>query len=255
MKLTRKENSSLFYLFTLFIALIFAIFFCIPHKSGKDTKPNYEETLASSGFTSVINLESSYSELYTFSDGNIYVADKTVTFSKGASLKSGAAVLYIKGWNSVYAYGEDAHEAITLYSQYSSGKNAKGATAGIEIGSNATLIIVGNGYLYAYGGDATSGANGAGGSSGEVQIDYNRMYCGKGGGGGGGGGGAAAGIGGNGGNGGAGGISRVGPGFVTCYSVDNSRRDGHSGGDGENGANCGSIGTLYALGSVYISAS
>ena len=140
MKLTRKDNSSLFYMFTLFIALILAIFFCIPQKSGKDTTQNIKEVKASSGFTNVIQV---YSTTYTGSaDRGVFGMRSSYiyrimedTFLVRASMKdtNGIVVFYIpKG----ITFEIDATD------YYDGG-------AAVEVPSGSKLIVVGGGKLIA----------------------------------------------------------------------------------------------------------
>lgn len=199
---------------------------------------------------------------YTLEPGKMYIVRTSmeITALHGNGLNvapkgSGQApILYIPAGVKLTVTGADA-----------SGRT--GAGAGIYVPSNAELIITGAGILEATGGNAGSGENGQNGQNGGNYIgsdaadwkdwgsllgshDENMVWSGAGGRGGNGGGGAAAGIGGIGGQGGQGGngAAAVGGGDTT---VDGDGGDKYNGG---NGAAGGSMGKVYIMGTVNVTA-
>lgn len=208
-----------------------------------------------------VNIDQSVGAGYTLYPGNMYIVrgDMTLTATSGnglnvATIKSGeqAPILYIPAGVTVTVKGADA-------------TGTTGAGAGIYVPSNAELIITGAGTLYATGGNAASGGNGENGQNGGNYVgndaedwkDWttltgqhaeNMTWSGAGGRGGNGGGGAAAGIGGMGGQGGQGGqgAAAVGNGDTTV--------DGKGGTKGSDGAPGGSMGKVYIMGTVNVTA-
>lgn len=132
------------------------------------------------------------------------------------------------------------------------GKTSGGA--GLHIPSNAKVYIIGEGTLDARGGSAGAGSGGSSGSSPSVDNSDDDGYGGAGGSGGNGGGGAGAGIGTKGGSGGSGGSG----GGKTNFSYDRHKNYrwyyGSSGSSGGSGNSSASMGTLYVLGNVKVTA-
>lgn len=134
---------------------------------------------------------------------------------------------------------------VTLTLRGANGSNAIGGYAGLRIPSTSTLVLVGEGGLSAYGGNAGNGGNGTNG--GDYWRDYDDYESGAGGNGGAGGGGAAAGIGGCGGKGGTQGTS--GPLKKGSWK---DAMAGDAGGNGGNGTAGETMGELYALSSITV---
>lgn len=128
----------------------------------------------------------------------------------------------------------------------------QGAGCAISVPSSSTLIITGEGRLDVKGGDASNGGNGGNGGNGWLSVSQNKGAGGKGGNGGYGGGGAAAAIGGYGGNGHA---EQQGPDGNTRTTnhneYDGMGNEGYASKRGDNGA---SMGTVYILGTVQVTA-
>ena len=223
-----KVNKQIFlYIFAIIIA--FSLLCISLFISGNFIKEN--SMGASTGFTNVIDLDSSYSYRKSFVNKYVYKATKDVTFSSGAYMSSGTAVLFIASGVTVTATG-------------SVGK------AGIQVGPSCTLIIVGDGNLIAKGGNGGNGSNGGKGSDGYINKSGNgNFWGGNGGAGGSGGVGAGSGIGGSGGAGGAGGLG----GTCSNYSCDKGNDYwGGKGSDGKKGSDGQSMGTVYILGNVEV---
>lgn len=129
-----------------------------------------------------------------------------------------------------------------------------GANPGIYLPSNAKLVVMGEGTLIAYGGNAGNGARGSNGTNAYDSGDY--IYSGTSGAGGGGGGGAAAGIGGYGGAGGTGGYGVGGVSKkVATHNDDGYNNNRNAGGSGSRGGTgTSSYGKLVVLGKATVKA-
>ncbi len=116
------------------------------------------------------------------------------------------------------------------------------------------MIFVGEGRVEAYGGRGYAGGNADSGSSGHVDNSSDSGYGGRGGNGGYGGGGAGAGIGTSGGYGGNGGSA----GGTTSFSYDRHKDykwyNGSSASSGGTGSGSSSMGNLYIMGKVSVTA-
>lgn len=149
------------------------------------------------------------------------------------------AVIYIAKGCTLTVRGGDA-------------SGSEGAGCAISVPGSSTLIITGEGKLDVKGGDASNGGNGGNGGNGWLSVKENRGAGGKGGNGGYGGGGAAAAIGGYGGNGHA---EQQGPEGNTRTSnhnvYDGMGNEGYASQPGDNGA---SMGKVYILGNVQVTA-
>lgn len=177
----------------------------------------------------------------SLSSGVYYVMDNTTytgsAANSGLRIASGATVyIYVAPGKTLTATGGNA-----------SGRS--GAGAGIEVPSNATLVLLGEGKVVAKGGNAAKGGDGETGTAGYASA--NNYRGGSGGAGGYGGGGAGAGIGGAGGYGGYGG-SATGNGS-TLSSGDNNY-DGVRGNNGGSGGNGNAGGTVYVLDKIQLTA-
>ena len=208
--------------------------------------------------------------VYSVTDNNNNLESYNQKFSFGAqgndndnaiNIRSGAkVVLVLEDGAKIGAYGADGL----------SGKRTGGG-AGINIPSNSTLIITGNGTVYAYGGNGTAPTDARSGDSGHLSKGDSYYYGGSGGYGGNGGAGSGAGIGGRGGSGGAGGNGGVyyhssedgktvkdsyTDTWITASNCSRSAGDngGQDGKRGEPGGNGGSMGTLYVCGKVTVQA-
>lgn len=167
----------------------------------------------------------------TASNPGIYYITKDVTYGSSSSGKNG---LIISG--TVYLY-IPAGKTLTVY-----GGNGSGATPGkaaIKLSQGNTLVILGEGSIKAYGGNAGNGSNG--GKGGNASISGTSTRPGAGGSGGAGGGGAGAGIGTDGGNGGS-----ASKGGFSPVADTGGQKDGISGQNGNVGATAANTGTLYA---------
>ena len=186
----------------------------------------------------------------TLTTGEYYVAPDTTLELRGGTAKSG---LVISGTVTIYI---PANSTLRVYGGNASGTS--GAGAGIEVASGNTLIVTGEGKLYATGGNGASGSSGGSGGNATWGDDKN-SYIPANGNGGNGGGGAGAGIGTKGGNGGtAGGYVH---GFSSLSSnsayskywgstwTDDFKNENHVGANGPNGGNGKSA---VACGNVYI---
>lgn len=182
-------------------------------------------------------------------DTGIYVLLNNLTVNHSLRIKSNATVtIYIK-------------KDVTLSATGANGSGRTGGKAGVYVPSSSTLIVTGEGSLYARGGNAAGGAsgtaNGVGSRSNDAYGASSYSSGGDGGAGGDGGGGAGAGIGGDGGTGGAGAsakdaISHKGSnGESGDGTLKAAGLDGNRGGDGYSGSACGNV---YALGAVKITA-
>ena len=171
-------------------------------------------------------------EFRTLKDGRVYTFGENVEFNAPATesamtVESGATVtLVIPKGVTVTLKGGDAN-------------GQTGAGAGIEVPSNAKLIVCGEGTLNATGGNAAGGAYGAQGEPASCNESTEYITSASGGHGGGGGGGAGAGIGGKGGNGGAGGAG--GRAVTSYWEAVVSGEDGGNGTGGTAGATCGTV--------------
>lgn len=152
----------------------------------------------------VINITEGSTSGYTMTDGNTYVIQNSVSFSNSTVGGSGMTV---EEGATVVLY---VPAGVTLTAKGTVGTNGAnggsfvsvtGGGAGIRVPETATLIITGEGIINTSGGNAGNGGRGGNGGSGSLTP----IRGGVGGYGGQGGGGAGAGIGGCGGAGGSGG--------------------------------------------------
>ncbi|MDL2295127.1 hypothetical protein LJC60_11030, partial [Ruminococcaceae bacterium OttesenSCG-928-D13] len=178
--------------------------------------------------------------------GNYRVAssvniNESGTATNGLVISSNATVnLYIPSGITLKVYGKNS-------------SGSAGGGAAIYLGSGATLVLRGEGALYAAGGNGGSGADGKSGKSGNVSNSGNgSFYGGDGGNGGAGGGGAGAGIGTNGGAGGTFGNGGAGAPEKSCYP-DNSTQ-GIEGKLGSGGGSSATAGKLYVVDTVTVTA-
>ena len=176
--------------------------------------------------------------------GNYYVEAGTTLTLRGSTGSSGLKVatnktltIHIPAGSTLYVYGGAA-------------SGTTGAGAGIEVNSGSTLIVTGEGKLYAYGGKGANGANGGNGENANY-VDDGTSYIPDGGYGGAGGGGAGAGIGTKGGNGGSGAGWTRGFNGGLYKKTDNFMDINYS---GPNGAKGGNGTSANACGAIYISA-
>lgn len=134
-----------------------------------------------------------------------YIITKDVLFTGDAQKRSG---LKVQPDSKVII---EIKKDVTLTCQgFDSENTVLGGGAGIEVPESSILIITGEGYLNAYGGNGSSGFDGENGQPGAFSTkDHGRIYAGAGGNGGEGGGGAGAGIGGCGGEGAIGGTGGI----------------------------------------------
>ncbi|MBR4972810.1 MAG: hypothetical protein IKY59_07555, partial [Oscillospiraceae bacterium] len=177
----------------------------------------------------------------TLQAGEYYVEPNTTLELRGGTGKSGLKVadnatvtIYIPESSTLKVYGGAA-------------SGTTGAGAGIEVNSGSTLKITGAGKLYAYGGNAANGSNGAKGDDADW-VDDGNSYIPDGGYGGAGGGGAGAGIGTKGGNGGSGAgwtLGFYGGRRQNTNSFMNANHSGQTGGNGSNGASANTCGAIY----------
>lgn len=214
----------------------------VTDKNGKYIAANGVTSSAASNQGTVLTANSWRQQLtsgaYCVTD-NLSITGENIGAS-GLTIASGAVVyLYIAKDKTLTVTGHDAN-----------GRNGGGA--GICVPSNATLIILGEGYLEANGGKAASGGNGEAGGNAYASGSSKYYYGGYGGAGGYGGGGAGAGIGGTGGAGGAGTGNR--PSGGTCYSGDSGNYSGYEGYGGNSGNPGTSGGTIYILDTVTVTA-
>ena len=130
----------------------------------------------------------------TLNSGIYYITQDKVLDNRNSSnnaLKiNGNVYLYIPKGVTLYAYGGG-------YGQSTSKVTTNGGYAGIYVPKGSTLHLLGEGTVWAYGGNAGAGANGGAGGDGSSSGKESN-YSGAGGKGGSGGGGAGAGIGTNG---------------------------------------------------------
>ena len=148
--------------------------------------------------------------------------------------KAGGSGLTIQG--TVYLFVASG-QTITCKGANAGGQT--GAGAGIELTSDNSLFLLGQGNVNAIGGNAANGANGANGT--DAGWDSNNYWSGTGGNGGNGGGGAGAGIGTRGGDGGQGGDGAANK--TSAWSTSG----GGSGAAGTAGATAGGMGELYVV--------
>ena len=179
----------------------------------------------------------------TLQAGEYYVAPDTTLKLTGGTGKSGLKVadgatvtIYIPANSKLYVTGGAA-------------SGTTGAGAGIEVNIGSTLKITGAGELYAYGGKAANGSNGANGDAADW-VDDGRSYIPDGGYGGAGGGGAGAGIGTKGGAGGSGtgwtlGFSSITNRYQDTEGFVNTNISGRRGSNGGNGASATACGAIY----------
>ena len=176
---------------------------------------------------------SNVGEHRTLQDGNTYVFAEDVEFAaeictSALSVADGATVEI------------RVSEGVKVKLTGGAGDGTAGAGAGIEVPTNATLVISGAGELTAIGGAGGGGANGMQGGAGVTGRDDNYSTTSSGGVGGAGGGGGGAGIGGAGGaggdQGGAGGSA-----FRAGYRDPVPGHPGLPGKPGASGGGCGAV--------------
>ncbi|MBO6121160.1 MAG: hypothetical protein J6Q49_04800, partial [Kiritimatiellae bacterium] len=206
---------------------------------------------ARAGFTSIYTLGSGDAGR-ELANNTVYKVESDLTLTNtgtgpGLSVASGAtAVLYIK-----------KGATLTVNGGNSNGTSA--GDAGIRVLFGRTLVVTGGGKLVATGGNAANGADGGswrcnadwGGSAdaGSSHVDST-----GGGNGGNGGAGASAAIGGYGGSGGSGGAGGNGFRVKTKSDSDVVSWDGNGGSSGSNGSDGQTMGTLYVLGNLTLTA-
>lgn len=225
-----RTNQSLLQRFVALLIAILAIGVLPSSAATREIK-----YLQSQSGTSGITLSGNY-YYYVISDVTISGKD----CCNALQVESGAtAVIYIAKGKTLTVSGGNAY-------------CEKAAGCGIEVPSNSTLIITGEGSIVASGGNAADGGNGADGGAGWINYGANRGAGGSGGAGGYGGGGAAPGIGGVG---GSGAQKRQGPDGITRRSdFDVFDGVGLAGNDCQPGQNGAAMGTVYVLGKVAVNA-
>ena len=202
---------------------------------------------ATSLWGAVVNITEGSSSGYTMTDGNTYVVQNSVAFlnstagGSGMTVEEGASVvLYVPA-------------GVQLITTGTAGSGKTGGGAGIRVPETSTLVITGEGTIYATGGNAAKGGNGATGEAGSTPTANGSGTSGAGGAGGNGGGGGGAAIGGVGGTGGdsgsgATGITRNNTSLFKFYGNGNVGNAGQKGSAGE------SMGNVYLLGNVHLMA-
>lgn len=160
-----------------------------------------------------------------------------------APTSAGASGLSVKAGKTVAIH---IPKGVSLTLRGAAGSGRIGGGAGMRIPSDATLILVGEGKLTAQGGKS---GNAVKGGDGEDYFKDDKV-TGAGGSGGDGAGGAGAGIGGSGGTGGKGGAG----GDRSSGSGSTPDAEGNDGSSGDAGSDGGSMGVLYVLGGVRVSA-
>lgn len=179
-------------------------------------------------------------------DGVVYTvsSDMRVQTTGGTSpycvAEGGTAVIYIQ-------------TNVTMTVKGGNASGMRGATPGIEVPSTSTLVVIGGGTLVVNGGAAADGYNGSG--AGSPSLSSESSKAGRGGAGGDGGGGGAAAIGGRGGDGGVGGrLPNDTPELQTSWLNNNYDQSGSEGINGLHGTDGGTMGNVYILGSVTVTA-
>lgn len=146
---------------------------------------------SSSLHAAVVNITEGSTTGYTMTDGNTYVIQNSVSFSNSTVGGSGISV---EGGATVVLY---VPQGVTLTAIGANGEGRIGGGAGIFVPDNATLVVTGEGEVWAKGGNAGDGNNGSNGAAGSYNPG-SHCWSGTGGAGGAGGGGAGAAIGGKG---------------------------------------------------------
>lgn len=176
--------------------------------------------------------------------GVVYKVMNNVTIT---SKMVGQAALTVTKGSTVTIY---IHSGASLTVKGHDGDKRSPATPGIYVPLGSTLIITGQGYLSATGGNAGRGSDGERGGAGWIDIQQNCGAGGIGGTGGAGGGGAAPGIGGTG---GVGASQLIGPKGNTLLcegsSFDGSGNKGYPSNQGADGMDAGNV---YLLGTVAV---
>lgn len=164
-----------------------------------------------------------------------YYVTKDLTFTN----KEGESGLTVADGATVSIY---IPKGVTLIAQGGHAKGKTGAGAGILVPQGSTLVLMGEGQVYATGGDAANGGNGDSGDDGGWNDSGNDQgpKGGNGGAGGDGGGGAGAGIGTRGADGGSGG------------SRTNTSRKGWTDSYGETGHSGSRGGSALPMGNLFI---
>ncbi|WNX83118.1 InlB B-repeat-containing protein [Agathobaculum sp. NTUH-O15-33] len=201
---------------------------------------------AAAGFTTSEPMSTSIGML---KNNTVYIVSQNVSLTNAAlsqpalSVENNAtAVLYIKSGCTLTLTGGAAKNGTS------------GGGAGLMIPSSSTLIVTGGGRLVATGGAGLAGTNGTKGTNAEMHVGGDEHAVGGPGGKGGNGAyGPGAGIGGNGGKGGNGGDGGGAPNKNTV-GVDGWDEYGYRGSDGGAGSAGGTMGKLYVLGKVSVSA-
>lgn len=202
-----------------------------------------------------VNIDQSVGAGFTLQPGKMYIvrSDMTLNATSGNGLNVApkglgqAPILYIPADVTVTVKGANA-------------SGTTGAGAGIYVPSNAELIITGAGTLVATGGNAANGGNGENGHNGGDKTGVSKdgqsstalAHSGAGGKGGDGGGGAGAGIGGIGGQGGAGGEGGAAQYFTV--NTQTKEKSGLNGSAGSNGSAGATMGKVYIMGTVKVTA-
>ena len=238
-----------------FFAVVVAVFLFIPLKSSQKHS-ELDIVKASTGFTNTDVLKPGSN--LKMKDKTIYKVESDISFTPGYSFyrismeENATAVIYVA-------------EGCTLY-----------ANSGITIPASCTLILVGEGKIIATGTDAENGENGKNGGDGERMdlgfdtedwyllagrpkyIYSNNMhvpptfnFAGQGGDG---GRGAGSGIGGEGGYGGYNLIREATDNYLLEEENTTNSIVGNAGNGGGNGENGGTMGKLYVVGNITVTA-
>ena len=169
----------------------------------------------------------------TLGSGTYYIT-KNLSFTNTA----GRSGLTIANGATVFIH---VPKDVTLEAQGGDASGRTGAGAGIELPQSSTLVLMGEGRVFATGGDAANGENGGQGDDGNWKDsgDGNGVWGGNGGAGGNGGGGAGAGIGTRGADGGSGGSK------AHTSVINWDKANGVKGNNGSQGGTAQPMGTLF----------